>query len=35
MTSQPHEKMSSKALAQRRAMMEPIPSHTSATAKTP
>ena len=35
MTSQLQEKMSNSALAQRRAMMEPIPSHTNATAKTP
>ena len=35
MKSQLQEKMSNNALAQRRAMMEPIPSHTNATAKTP
>jgi hypothetical protein len=35
MMSQLQEKMSNNALAQRRAMVEPIPSHTNATAKTP
>ena len=33
--SQAHEKIDSNARAQRRAMMEPIPSQTSATAKVP
>jgi len=35
MTSQLQEKISNNALAQRRAMMEPIPSHTNATAIPP
>ena len=34
-TSQLHEKISNNARAQRRALMEPIPSHTRATAITP
>ena len=35
MTSQLHEKMSNNDRAQRRALMEPIPSPTKATARTP
>ena len=35
MTSQLQEKMSNSARAQRRAMMEPMPSQTSATARQP